>query len=625
MPRMRLRTCSPVPSQLLSGTVHESADGPRIVDTSYVSAEPKPAALSSPCAGVVLDRVRVQCFRGIADVTLELERGTTFLVGENNAGKSSLLQALAVAVGSRQATSDDLRRLPSGRSAGDAIIDVWIAPTSQREFDDSTRQRLGSVQRQPGTNHEVVGIRTILKPSDEGSGLRIRRLFLQPSGNDWVASQQTVTSQALDLLDAHMLDASRDLMTELGARSSTWGRVVADLKIPERPQRHDGSDDPLGRAALESDLRLLAGNLRAASPVLGQLEKDLSGVAQAQATVGRVELVPVPPDVDELARTIQVVLHQEDRLSLPLRFHGLGSRSLAALFVFQTLCGLRIGADQGLRPHLLILLEEPESHLHPQAVVALRDLIDALPGQTIVATHSTHLVAESSPEIVRLVRRSPDGSRILRLPPDDAKRIAQFRRFIERPFGEIFFARLVVFVDGTSERNALPILLKPVLGCDVGGLGVTFVDCESMVEDRRLQRLVDALHAIEIGWLMFVDNDEAGVAALVRITDPATGQALTTQLPTVVLSGRKQIEQLLLDAGYEEEIEAVAAEANQPISDGRHLKFLTSNKPWAAEAVARRAVNARRASHRTIDELAKAIRAAIPATNTQGSSDGSTE
>jgi putative ATP-dependent endonuclease of OLD family len=425
-------------------------------------------------------------------------------------------------------------------------------------------------------------------------------------------------------VDAHMLDASRDLMTELGARGSTWGRVLADLKIPSLPQCDDGSDDPLGRVGLEADLRLLAGDLRKASPVLGRLEADLSRIAEAQATVGRVELVPVPPNVDELARSIQVVLHQGDQLSLPLRFHGLGSRSLAALFVFQTLCELRIGADQGLRPHLLILLEEPEAHLHPQAVIALRDLIDALPGQTVVATHSTHLVAESSPEFVRLVRRSPHGTRILRLPPQDAKRIAQFRRFIERPFGEIFFARLVIFVDGTSERNALPILLRPALGCDVGGLGVTFIDCESMVNDKRLQRLVDALHAVEIAWLMFVDNDADGIDALEKITDPATGETLTVEHSRVVLSGAAQIEQLLIDAGYEQEIEATATEANTPITDGEHLKFLKANKAWAAEAVARRAVLAGRPSHPTIRELAAAIPQAIEAGYATNTSAGGT-
>lgn len=590
-----------------------------------MSAELESAALSDPSAGVVVDRVRVQRFRGIADTTLELEHGTTFLVGENNAGKSSLLHALAVAIGSRRATTDDLRRLSAGGSSDDAVIDLWLTPADTPAFDEIARQRLGSVQREPGSTSEVVGIRTILEPSSEGSGLKLRRVFLQPSGDRWIASQQSVRPQALEVIDAHLLDASRDLMTELGARTSTWGRVLADLKIPALPRLDDGSHDPLSRAALESDLRMLADNLRKASPVLGQLEQDLSGIAQAQATVGHVELVPVPPDVDELARTIQVVLHQGDNLSLPLRFHGLGSRSLAALFVFQTLCGLRIGADQGVRPHLLILLEEPESHLHPQAVVALRDLIDALPGQTVVATHSTHLVAESSPELVRLVRRSPKGTRILRLAPEAAKKIAQFRRFIERPFGEIFFARLVVFVDGTSERNTLPILLKPVLQCDVGGLGVTFIDCQSMVDDERLQRLVDALHAVEIAWLMFVDNDSPGIAALAKIVDPATGTSLTIKHPGVVLSGAKQLEQLLIDAGYEKEIEAVAVEAGKPIGAGGHLKFLSANKGWAAEAVARRAVNTGRASDPTIVKLGTAIRSVVSDANDPNASVRSAE
>lgn len=567
--------------------------------------------ISPIAANVVVDRMRVQRFRGVADATLVLERGTTFLVGENNAGKSSLLQALAVAVGSHQATNDDLHQQVGVGMAGDAVIDLWLAPGQGLEFEASTRQLLGDVQREPGTTRELVAFRTTLKPSNESSVLKERRVFLQPLGEQWVPGTQSVPRNAMQVIDAHMLDASRDLLAELGARNSTWGRVVADLQIPPIPTLEDGSDDPRGRAGLEADLRRLAQNLRAASPVLVALEADLSRLAQAQATVGSVELVPVPPSVDELARTIQVVLHQDDSVSLPLRFHGLGSRSLAALFVFQTLCSLRIGADQGVRPHLLILLEEPESHLHPQAVIALRDLIDALPGQAVVATHSTHLVAEAPPRAVRLVRRSASGARILRLPDGTAKKLAQFRRFIERPFGEIFFARLIVFVDGTSERNALPILLRPLLGGDVGGLGVSFIDCQSMVDDQRLQRLVDALHGMEIPWLMYVDNDQAGLDALGRIVDPASRQPLTSADPRVVSSGHKQIEQLLLDAGYHDVIEAVAADADQPIVGSDHLPFLTRNKGWAAEAVARAAVREQRPSHPTVRGLAEAIRPSI--------------
>jgi putative ATP-dependent endonuclease of OLD family len=571
-------------------------------------------ALQTDVADLVVSRLVIDDFRGIDHADLLLDRGTTFLVGENNSGKSSILSALSVAFGSRRAMSDDLRRRGGDQPITQSTIDVYLSPRGGTEFTERTRQQLQVVQREPGPAlREIVAFRTRLTPSSEGSLLLADRRFLQPArGNGWVDSQTAWRPQVLDLVDVHLLDASRDLMSELGSQASSWGRVVADLQVPELPKRTDGMHEPLGREGLEDDLKEIAKRLRRASPVLTQLEGDLRRLSNTQTTVGSVELVALPPRIDELARTIEVVINQRDNTSLPLRFHGLGSRSLAALLVFQTLCTLRVGADQGVRPLLVTLLEEPESHLHPQAVVALRDILDYLPGQRVVTTHSPHLVAEVSPQAVRLVRRSAEGTRILGLPPETAKRIAQFRRFVERPLGEIFFARLVVFGDGTTERNTLPVLLRPLLGCDAAGLGITFIDCEGM-DSPKLTKVIQALHDLEIPWLLFVDHDRSGGSALAGIADPDTGEPLNFDHGNVIVSGIKQMEQLLVDAGYQAEIESVAMENGTTVDGGAkpHLQFLAGNKSWAPEAVARKAIASGKEVPEPIRKLATAIHTRI--------------
>jgi putative ATP-dependent endonuclease of OLD family len=550
----------------------------------------------------------IEDFCGIDHADLLLERGGTFLVGENNAGKTSVLRALAVAFGARRAGRDDLRRGPDGSAVGPATIDIYLSPSDGTEFDEPTRQRLArGVQRHShGERAEVAAFRTILAPSDEGAQLTAERKFLQPGQKGgWVESPTAFRSAVLDLVAVHLLDASRDLMEELGSRGSAWGRIVADLEVSDLPARPDGSEDPLGRVGLEQDLQAIALRVREASPVLSQLEKDLGGLAVSQTTVGGVELVALPPRVEELARTIEVVIKQRDATVLPLRFHGLGSRSLASLLVFQTLCSLRVGADQGLRPQLLTLMEEPEAHLHPQAVVALRAMIEKLPGQQLITTHSPQLVAEVAPRSVRLVRRSRVGTSIVSLPPQTAKKIAQFRRFVERPLGEIFFARLVVFGDGTAERNTLPVLLAPLLGCDPGGMGITFVDTEGM-EDPKVSKVIEALEDLQIPWLVYADNDGSGAQALASIT--VAGAPLDFTHSNVVTSGFKQMEQMLIDAGYDVEIEAVAVENDKSIGDTlTPLKFLCGGKGWAAEAVARKAVAAGRDAPSPVKVLAEAI------------------
>ena len=484
---------------------------------------------------------------------------------------------------------------------------MLVVPDDGQRFSTELRQRLVHVQRDPSTQTDTVGIRVVFQPSREGSLLATRRYFLQPDSGQWIPVRApSLPPSLMDRLEAHFLDASRDLVEELGNRTSIWGRVLADLQIEQHPEHGEG------RKALEDALADLAHRVRESSPVLRTLQRDLGGIADAQASVGSVEVQPLPPRLEELARTAEVVLRQPEQPKLPLRQHGLGSRSLATMLVFETLARFRLGADSGFQPHLLTLLEEPEAHLHPHAVLGLRTLLDRLPGQRIVSTHSSQLVADVDPRCVRLLRRSGESVRVLGLPPETAKRIAQFRRFVERPFGEIIFARAIVLCDGNTERCVLPLLLYGHFGRNPAGLGVSFVDCESM-NSKQSQSIIDTAHDLGLQWLLFTDNDDSGKSAIRSIVHPETRETLSTNSVEVVMSGHKQIEQLLIDAGYTDETEQVARDSGMRLGTDRkrHLRFLKDNKPWAAEQVAIRAVDAGKASPTPVVTLARKLESCL--------------
>lgn len=538
-----------------------------------------------PVAQVRVASIRARGFRCIENLGLTLEPATTYLVGENNTGKTSLLLALSAALGRYRATIDDLHRDAAGVSADHAEVDLIIVPSDAVAFGDHERGALGgNVHQLPGGAGEFAGVRTVLTPSREGGQLLTQRSFLQPGRRGLVVSPSEFLGSSLGLFECELLDASRDLVADLGSKSSRWGRVLFDLQIPELPEL-DGAPNPLSRSTLEAAMKALAADMRSASPVLGQLETDLGRLSQVQRSVGQVSLLPFPPQIEEVMRSVEILLSHEGSPSLPLRFHGMGSRSLAALFVFSTLCALRGGADLGLRPHFLTLVEEPESHLHPHAITALRAELELLPGQRIVSTHSTQLVTEAPPKSLRVLRRGTGSFRVFQLSADTIADTAKFRRFVERPFGEFFFSRLVVFGDGAAERDALPVLLAAALGVSPSALGVTIVDCESM-NHPQIPKLVAAANELGLPWLVFADNDDKGIEAVGKLEDPDTGSALEMASPRVVIAGARAIEQLLLDAGFGQEVTDIASDHGDSVTtDGERLKFLKKHKGWAGEAV----------------------------------------
>lgn len=129
-------------------------------------------------AGIRVSRVEVRGFRCVREARLDLSPGTTYLVGENNSGKTSILLALWSALGSRRPLDDDLRREGDGTLADEAAVDLLPVPAKGQRFAPRTAQDLVLVQRDPATGSETVGIRTTFLPSREDRVLATRRSLL---------------------------------------------------------------------------------------------------------------------------------------------------------------------------------------------------------------------------------------------------------------------------------------------------------------------------------------------------------------------------------------------------------------------------------------------------------------
>ena len=576
--------------------------------------EPQNDLTGLPAADLLIDHVRIQNFRNLADVKVQLDEPTTFLVGENNTGKSSLLLAIHSACGGRRATIDDLFQHEDGRKAKEAIIDI-IFRSKNSSFSESTAAPLLSrhIVEIPGQG-EWSGFRTRFKASAESSFLTTTRVTLQWDQKDWIEPTTTVTFDIRvlqRLFKTSYIQESRDLSKDLTKNESDWNRVLSNLGIKDEK-----------RAILEEQLEYLTNIINSESSVIEKVTTNLNKLTNYQSDIGSVNLESIPTNIEELARSINITITNNSR-KLPLRYQGLGSRGIASLLVYISLLDI-VGSDQGVRPHIITLLEEPEAHLHPQAQSSIRRLLKELPGQTVVSTHSNVLIGEIHPPSIRLLRSSKVGTKIHTIDIDEAKRIAIFRRYVERPLGEIFFARLVVLVDGTAERITLPVLLEPELDSDPSGRGITFVAMNGMHKEQ-LEKAVEALKILgDIPWLVFVDNDGKGWDAIKGVMG-TDGIELDEKHKQVICSGKKQLEQMLIDAQYYCEIRDIANEYSpygsrdpqygkprledyNKSGNESYLSFLEHNKGWAGELIARKAVENGREMPEPIRELAQAIK-----------------
>jgi putative ATP-dependent endonuclease of OLD family len=531
------------------------------------AAKPQPgdsaATVSAPRAQIALAGVRVQDFRGLRDLCTTLD-SLTVLIGENNAGKTSFLQALGIIFGPSRASHDDFHVAADGTRSERFVIDVRLTPATANEFDDGMRARFKGAIQFPdlSCSSEYVVIRATGEVDPAGGGVSLERRFVKGWADSRAAASALellpdhVGVQHLELVAFFLLDARRDLVEELRVRNSHWGRLLSELEIAAE-----------AKAEIEKQLDKLSLEIIEASPILAEVKAELRTVRDAlTGSVSDVAISPLPGRVEELARGVDVLLKPPSGTPLPMRLHGQGARSLAAVMVFKSFIQRRVGASQTFRPLVVAAFEEPEAHLHPQAHRAMFHLIAALDAQRIVSTHSPYVVKIIEDiHSIRLLRRASAGAincksvprTMDKTPTFTAEEVAQVRKFVLRNNGEALFARLVVVSEGDTEDQALPVFAKHHWQKDHAALGVSFARTDGAGAGKHVVRVLSHL---DIPWVLFADGDSAGkkaIAAIEKLLQRKLEDHELVQLPKDAC-----LEQYLIDEGYREPIEKAIADCH---------------------------------------------------------------
>ena len=207
--------------------------------------------------------------------------------------------------------------------------------------------------------------------------------------------------------------------------------------------------------------------------------KAIDGLNHAAAVTFMVDVTSVEGQVTPLLR-------------LPENNNGLGYQNLISM-IFRLMsfrdAWMRVGKASKttqaieIEPLHLVLIEEPEAHLHAQvqqvfvkkAYAVLRQH-DELKGsqtfrtQLIVSTHSSHVAHEIPFANLRYFRRLPAGM-VARIPvstvinlqdvfgtKNDTQRFVT--RYLRAHHADLFFADAVILVEGPAERMLLPNFIR---------------------------------------------------------------------------------------------------------------------------------------------------------------------
>ena len=415
--------------------------------------------------------------------------------------------------------------MPVRRSTGSEADTTSAPEPSGQVFDGPLQGILGDqlsfISVDPA--RQRYAWRTTITPTSERVGARSRTSVLgyDTGAEQWQPTRVPLPRDVRDLVYAELVDTRRNLDIELRRPGTAIRRILNDLQVAN-PQR----------GTLEQQLASLGDDILQHSGTLLMLRDSLNELDRYVDALGVARIDPVPRTLEELARTVGVSFADGADL-LASRLHGSGVLSLASLLAQDVFYRQTLGVDGGdIRPHPVTLIEEPETHLHPHAVVEVAALLESGARQVVATTHSPLLATTVTPESLLLLRRDSAGShcavdigpaehdgsdrRRTKQPRFYASEMEKLTRLVERPFGELLFARAVVVGDGATERAFLPVVLREALGPLAHGISV--IDSGGMNEPA-VQALTKFVRHAEIPLVIVADADAAGREAVQRLLD----------------------------------------------------------------------------------------------------------
>ncbi|WEF26732.1 ATP-dependent endonuclease [Klebsiella aerogenes] len=449
-----------------------------------------------------LERVEIVGFRGINRLSLMLEQNNV-LIGENAWGKSSLLDALTLLL----SPEFDLYHFVRD--------DFWFPPGDVQGREHHLHIILTFRENEPG-RHRVRRFRPLSdcwvpceddyqrifyrlegELADDGSVMTLRS-FINSEG-------EALDIDDIDELARHLVR----LMPVLRLRDARFMRRIHNDTVPHSPQIEITARqlDFLSRELVNHPQNLTDGQIREGLSAMVQLLEHY--FAEQSSAQSRNRLMRRRSHDEQRSwRYLDIINRMIDK-------PGGRSHRVILLGLFSTLLQAKgtIRLDRDARP--LLLIEDPETRLHPIMLSVAWHLLNLLPLQRVTTTNSGELLSLTPVEqVCRLVRESSRVS-AWRLGPggmnaEDSRRIAFHIRFNR---ASSLFARCWLLVEGETETWVINELARQC-GHHFDAEGVKVIE----FAQSGLKPLIRFARRMGIEWHVLVDGDEAGkkYAATVR-------------------------------------------------------------------------------------------------------------
>lgn len=530
--------------------------------------------------------LKVQNYRSIKSLAVKVPQ-ICALVGPNNSGKSNILRALKRVLEKNWITVDSFTeddvygRVP----ANDIQISVQLDPhvvhvvnrhevkihgigyrwTRYKNLPHKGKRRLDQIVM----DHRGEIPRVPDKPLQEKVKANMVPLLEVPSA----------VQEQIPLI---YIGTNRALKDHLpGARNSLLGQLLSGIDEElragtERLTIRDHDGNPVDGTRLQHFNALMG---RAMDALKTENFKGLETTIKKHvlehlgmdpdADVDKLDFHFEPFDTMDFFKMLDLRVKDEAGFSISASELGEGLQNAMVLAILRAF-------ESTQKKGAILLIEEPEMFLHPQMQRSLYKTLRKIGenNQVIYTTHSPHFVSIPEFDEVLLVRKGANGTEVtasdLSLTPALREK---FRKELDPERNEFFFARRVLFVEGDTEKLALPEFATK-RNMDLDKVGVTIVEVGGK---RSLKAMAEVAISFGIPTGILFDRD-SGEFGSKREEEEAYNEELLALAPEGSVHAA-----WMMEKDYEAVVRATVGEACYNELRG---KYSTPSKPIQGRLIA---------------------------------------